>query len=309
MHKSLLIVPNRTEYPICTDVTIDNIYKPISRYLRILRYIHFRLSILHKYKYIWYGGWKASLDKFEQIVVFDSLFGYEILSYIREKNYNIKIKLCYRNTINSKIAHSLYSRDPKFIDRGINVQLWSFDKGDCSRYNMKYYNQFFLNKAQIDIKDNNIYDVFFIGRDKGRIHKIKKLKSEFDKLNINTKIIVVSSEGLHHSQSDIEYLVKPIPYSQILNYVINSKCIVDLNQDGQVGLTYRPLEALFYKKKLITDNIDITAFDFYKEENIFILGMDDLSSLRDFISSSYVNIDDEIYSRYTFDYFVNSILK
>jgi hypothetical protein len=36
-------------------------------------------------------------------------------------------------------------------------------------------------------------------------------------------------------------------------------------------LIFRVFEALGYKKKLITNNQDITSYDFYNENNIFVI--------------------------------------
>lgn len=45
-----------------------------------------------------------------------------------------------------------------------------------------------------------------------------------------------------------------ISYQENLDNIRKSKCIVDVVQKGQIGLTLRPLESLFFKKKLLTNN-------------------------------------------------------
>ena len=39
-----------------------------------------------------------------------------------------------------------------------------------------------------------------------------------------------------------------LPYSKIINYVNKSKCIVDIVQKEQGGLTWRPLKQCFIEK-------------------------------------------------------------
>ena len=91
-----------------------------------------------------------------------------------------------------------------------------------------------------------------------------------------------------------------MPYNEVLQYIEKSKAILDYVSDNQSGLTLRPLEAMFFRKKLITNDISIINRDFYKKENIFILGKDDISDLVDFLNNDYVKIDQKILDRYDF---------
>ena len=55
--------------------------------------------------------------------------------------------------------------------------------------------------------------------------------------------------------------------------------------DAQKGLTLRPLEALFLRKKLLTNFSAIKNQDFYSPNNIFIMNEDDERCLKDFINA------------------------
>ena len=70
-----------------------------------------------------------------------------------------------------------------------------------------------------------------------------------------------------------------------------SNCILDYNQEGQVGLTLRPMEALFLEKKLITNNKDIKNYDFYNPSNIFILGENNIEDIKEFINKPYEKVE------------------
>ncbi|MBP5204804.1 oligosaccharide biosynthesis protein Alg14, partial [Candidatus Saccharibacteria bacterium] len=54
-------------------------------------------------------------------------------------------------------------------------------------------------------------------------------------------------------------------------------------------------------KKLITDNSNIVDYNFYRPENIFIIGKDDPGRLKDFISSPYKKINQKIVDYYEFE--------
>ena len=61
------------------------------------------------------------------------------------------------------------------------------------------------------------------------------------------------------------------------------------------------MEALFYEKKLITNNKNIINYDFYCKENIFILEKDDIEELPQFLKTPYKKIDNEIVNKYEFE--------
>ena len=97
-------------------------------------------------------------------------------------------------------------------------------------------------------------------------------------------------------------------YYEIIKLVGESKAILDLNNGNQVGLTLRPLEALFFKKKLITNNINIINYDFYSPDNIFILGVDDISNLTIFLNKKYKEIDKKIIEKYDFSNWLKRLI-
>ena len=89
-----------------------------------------------------------------------------------------------------------------------------------------------------------------------------------------------------------------MPYIEIIENILKSKCIIDINQKGQSGLSLRPLEALFFNKKLLTNNKNIFQSDFYHPSNIFILGMDNLERISKFMTEDNVKLPDSIINKY-----------
>ena len=69
--------------------------------------------------------------------------------------------------------------------------------------------------------------------------------------------------------------------------ISQSKALVDILQTGQYGITLRTYEALVNKKKLVTNNTQIKKYPFYAKENIFILGEDEISTLKTFIKMPF----------------------
>ena len=126
---------------------------------------------------------------------------------------------------------------------------------------------------------------------------------------MNNKFLVYPDKDKEYSLLEQKFLMeKGINYEQILKYIAESKCIIDIVQEGQEGLTWRPLEAMFYRKKLITNFKDIKEYDFYKKDNIFIIGEDDPSNIKNFVNTGYVDIPQNIIKKYTIDGWIENFI-
>ena len=214
------------------------------------------------------------------IVVFDSGNAAYITRYLARKFFDKRIILYYWNPVFRSI-------NPCKIDSN-NVEIWSFDKSDCEKYNLKYNKQFYFYENAKHVHENNkiIYDAIFVGVDKNRSEVLKHLNNIANHQKLNIKIHLVKS-NLKKDQSKCERYEKEVTYSEVLNMYSKSKSIIDVVDVNQVGMTLRPLEALFLKKKLITTMKDIKKYSLYNKDNIFILGEDRDEMLCSFLNSKY----------------------
>ena len=88
-----------------------------------------------------------------------------------------------------------------------------------------------------------------------------------------------------------------------------SKCILDIPYKGQSGLTIRTIESIGLHTKLITTNKSIREYDFYDENNIFIMDLkNNILPQEDFFENEYKEIDDTIFQRYNITYWTKKIL-
>lgn len=257
------------------NINIQNYYilKEKNILFRIFRKFNMINSIL-------FGMWKFQIKKCDYIILGENGYLPIISKYIKNKNPSCKVIMYYWNILNDEYKKIL---EDKNID-----EFWTFDKNDSQRYNLKYNPQFY--SKDIILNNNEIEQgVTFLGRAKERKNELIKLEKTLNTLGIATNFYIIEKE------KDL------IGYDKYLESISESKCILDYNQEGQVGLTLRPMEALFLKKKLITNNKDIVNYNFYKTNNIFILGIDDMSKIRAFIDSPYEEVDEEIVNYYDFE--------
>ena len=138
----------------------------------------------------------------------------------------------------------------------------------------------------------------FVGRDKGRGKYLQFLQQEFKKQGLDSHFFI--SKNLEWYEKLFKATDNYLPYQTVLDLIGASRAILDIVQEGQTGLTLRPLEALFLNRKLITNNQDIENYDFYDKQNIFILGKDDLSKIAPFIHSPMKHIPQEVKNYYNF---------
>ena len=245
-------------------------------FLRVLRKFH--LSSFLPFKKIWFAEWVKYIQQFQIIILGDAGNTFNVVRYIKKRNPNKRVIVWYRNSVYSSV-------NPNGIDRE-KCELWTFDKKDSLLYEMNYNPQFYI-PSSIYIERETEYDAFFIGKDKGRLDALLNLEHELKKRGLKTKFCIVNYNS--------EYMT----YNLVLENISKSKVLIDIQASWQEGITLRPLEALFYKKKLITNNKNIYEYNFYNKNNVFILGKDSIDNIENFIKSPYIDIDQKIIDGYT----------
>ena len=61
------------------------------------------------------------------------------------------------------------------------------------------------------------------------------------------------------------------------------------------------------KRKLMTTNANITEYDFYRPENQIVLDRKNLKLNIENINSDYIDIPEEVYQKYSLEYWVREI--
>lgn len=244
------------------------------------------------------GSWIKNIDKYSCIIIQASLITSKIPDYLRKRGYKGRIIYWYWDPVSGSVS-------PYKVNRNI-CELWSFDKDDCERYEMKFNDTYHVFQEDNDNQDYNIkYDFTFIGKDKKRYNELIALKNYLNKLNYITNFYIVATK---------EYLInikkeysKPVQYRKIIEIVKQSKVIVDISQNGQSGLSQRCMEALFYNKKLLTNNKNINKYPFYNSDRVFIFNQIDEITEEQLSQFMKIKIekDDDLIRFYSFENWIN----
>lgn len=62
-----------------------------------------------------------------------------------------------------------------------------------------------------------------------------------------------------------------IPYLDVLKREFNSRCLLDINNEGQNNYTQRVLEAIMYNKFLITNNPNVVYLKYFNPETMLVI--------------------------------------
>lgn len=276
-------------------VDVFPVYRKIHGFSKMLFKLNYRFGTGDKSR--WYHSeWKKCLSDYDKIILFDVFDDSDIVEYIHDKAPDTRLIIYYYN----KIKRDELLRKIKKT----GCEIWSFDRSDCKKYNLLYNPQFYF--CELDFtgdvlrKIDDRSDLFFVGKDKKRFMQLKKLDAQLQNQGIRTKFIVVGDRQEKYTSEQKKYLSEPISYAECIQYVKHTKCILDIVQQGQKGMTLRIVEAMFFNKKLVTNNDDVLHMDFYDSRNIYVIGHDH-RSLKDFILDGDAQWSEQFIHEYRFE--------
>lgn len=205
-----------------------------------------------------------------------------------------------------------FEENRKFFD-----YIYTFDKKDSlENKDLLFRPLFFRNEFDLDLNNSNcendidIYSISQFYDYRYELHKKIRGKYPNYKLVIKLKIGVLfylKTKILRKITLDKDLVIyRTMTTSENFDYMKKSKAILDVTNPIQSGLTMRTLEAIGMKKKLITTNKDITNYEFYNSNNIYVLDENVIIDDR-FLNKPYDNIDESIRNKYTLNQWIRDI--
>jgi len=263
-------------------------YKDRNIFLRILREIWYRLGLPKRS--IWFNKELKNIEA-EIIIVYDSLAVPDLLAWLRNRYKNSRIILNYENRTDTSIS-------PNDVDD--SIEKWSYDLSDCARFNMKAIQPSFFNIYAFDAdKESKIWDILFVGRDKGRLNEILLLQKKFSKRGLSTNFHICANRSFLRFQKKIYKSF--LSYKEYLVILAQSRAILNVSRKDQDAITQRELEALFFNIKCITTNRKVKEYDFYDKNRFFVLGEDKDEDLNSFMSRELLPVEEVIIKKYSFE--------
>ena len=298
---TLVIVSNKNDYFFpyikSSGIKFVNAYiSNVSLFTKIIRRIPF-LSIIVFDKLM-----KSYINESDNIIIFDNAYTWSLAFYIKIVRNKKNLILYFWNPVSKslRILPSLFIHMAKLL-----LEIYSFDKKDCQKYNLSFYPIIYSKDVNLYHGIEHKYDVVFLGSAKDREHEIHSIYTSYLS-DYNSRIIIV---GENNNFKGFEYSNKRWSYGEYLDLICSSKAILDVVQFGQSGNTLRVVESIFLRKKLITTNKELINYDFYKKENIFIIGFESNLDFDTFMSTPYSEVSENIIQQYDFEYWVTQIIK
>ena len=210
------------------------------------------------------------------LIVFDSSCTQGFLAWLVRHNPEKRIVLWYWNPPPARL-------DPKTIRRNpllAGVELWSYSPRDCARHGLRRNTTFYVEQAFHGIAAKGDASnaepeamavcAVFVGRDKGRIDALDRLKQLFAQAGCPLDLHIVADHPRRRLRSD-RYR-PPMAYRALLAREARARVIVDVYADPEAGLSLRAMEALRLGRKLVTNNRLIVQEPFYRPRNVLVLG-------------------------------------
>lgn len=182
-------------------------------------------------------------------------------------------------------------------EMGYNISL--YDYYAATKFNLKYIHQVYRFAPASIIKPEvktHEYDCYWLGKIKSRLPVVNRLEKLLLSQKLTCRFIYVYER------------TQRLSYIENLRNVLNSKCIIDINDEGSFGLSLRVMESIFFNRKLITTNSFIRQCDFYNPNNIFIYGEDKDESIKAFMDLDYQPVSQDILNRYDINEWIGNFL-
>ena len=141
-------------------------------------------------------------------------------------------------------------------NKNIYDLIYTFNEVDGKLYNLRTFagGVFPYNIIPL-IKDENYKsDVFWVGKNKGRLQTLQFIKRQLEEKGFTTRFIITGEE-LECESDGIFFREEGLKYEETLKYIYNAKALLDLSWGGVPSLRYT--EAIAYSKLLITDNAHV----------------------------------------------------
>jgi hypothetical protein len=224
---------------------------------------------------------------------------YDIIFYIRPYG-ELKYFINFLSTLDKKMI--CHQWDTMSSLKGIENQLHlfskktTFDPIDAEEYGMKFLPNFYTET------ENNLeieYEIFTIQSYDYRFSLLEEIAKNLSTKNKKYLFLVYTQDRSLKSKY-IKFINEPLSLNETYNYMKKSKVILELGHLGkQRGLSFRAIESLGLRKKLVTNYTFIKEYDFYIPRNIYILEKNNIDIPMEFFEENYQEIDSQIYEKYS----------
>lgn len=197
--------------------------------------------------------------------------GIQLLPFLRSHYPESRI-VCFTQDLTETIIDHYTHRpfDVQHVKKYVDLFI-SYDPNDAQKYQVEYHPTVFSSVPMAGTEGTDGYDLYFLGRDKGRMHTLVAIAQEAKRRGLKCKFIMLQVPDTKKVECDgMVYVDAPLSYKENLRNGMQSKCIIEMLQKKASGPTFRTWEAISLNKKLLTDNASIRDTEWYDERYISV---------------------------------------
>lgn len=246
----------------------------------------------------------------------------KLFSYLKEANPQIRCVAFLYDSV------SLYGFDRNF---DYYDKVYSFNRNDVSEYKLKFLPIYWipvLKKERIDcyafgmgVYSHARYEIYKMVEDICKKNKLpyfiklyipKQRDTFLFRIKSFVKTLLGNLGVLSNNVYSLDLVThQPLQPETFREYIANSNVVIDTSNPHQDGLTARFMWALGEGKKIITNNKFVKEYDFYNEEQFYIVNIDDSSRLESFILEPFVPSLEyyEMVNQWRIDNWVKTVLE
>lgn len=211
----------------------------------------------------------------------------------------------------------------KYYDRVYTFDRIDYEahKDEISFLPLYYYEDYLPEKSPDPNSANFKNDISFIGTghdDRVRIVKEVMMQCKmrgmrcFSYFFVPHRLVFLKNKLMNRDFKDVEIsdvCFEMMPFEQLYDTYSKSRCVVDVENKEQHGLTMRSIEMLGLRRKFITTNRDIVNYDFYNPNNILVIDRENPILDFSFFDKDYEMLDEYVYKKYCLSQWIIEVLK
>jgi len=278
-------------------------------------------------------------DAYFDRIIFKKCAPYDVVFIIKGEAISAqRLQMLRKAQPNARFLYYTWDSLGNYVNTALKLsyfdKAYSFDRHDSiANPNVKHLPLFYLDAyaelnhaidvfaEKSDIDKNDDIDILFLGSIHSDRHAVvdnilRSCKAVLPAVTLWTHFYY-QSKWVFVLRKLFDRNFRSIPWAdvrwnslgkaEILSLFSRSKIILDIQHPGQTGLTMRTIECLGAGKKLITTNLDVMKYDFYRSENILVVDRFKPVVTREFMILPFKNLPPEIYERYSLKNWLNEI--
>ncbi|MFT3721262.1 hypothetical protein [Pseudorhodoferax sp.] len=165
----------------------------------------------------------------------------------------------------------------------------TFDGRDAARYGLRLVPQPYRKVAPPPTGTQARCDFYFSGVDKGRLAILLELKAAIGDLGMRPSFHIVGDRHRAYTPQEQAHLAQDwIAYADNVRRSQQAGCLVEIVQEHQSGPTLRSVEALFLRRKIVTNRPSAREDAFFDPHRVLVIGdRVDRDALRHFMAQPF----------------------